>query len=96
MPYINPEYREFLDPAIDHLANALRELECDYPESNVEGNINYAISKLMDSMYRNGGYRAINDAIGVLECVKLEFYRRLAAPYEDVKAKQNGDVYGQN
>jgi hypothetical protein len=31
--------------------------------------------------------------IGVLECAKLELYRRVAAPYEDAKCEDNGDVY---
>ena len=31
--------------------------------------------------------------VGVLECAKLELYRRLAAPYEDLKIEDNGDVY---
>lgn len=30
---------------------------------------------------------------GVLRCAQLEFYRRVLAPYEDKKRKQNGDVY---
>lgn len=38
-------------------------------------------------------YQTINDIIGALEGAKLEFYRRVAAPYEDQKIKQNGDVY---
>ena len=29
----------------------------------------------------------------MLECAKLELYRRVAAPYEDEKIDQNGDVY---
>lgn len=33
------------------------------------------------------------DALGALECCKLEFYRRVAAPYEDSKIISNGDVY---
>jgi hypothetical protein len=39
------------------------------------------------------GYAEINEVVGVLECCKLELYRRLAAPYEDTKIKENGDVY---
>ena len=31
--------------------------------------------------------------VGVLECAKLELYRRMAAPYEDEKIEDNGDVY---
>lgn len=30
---------------------------------------------------------------GAIECAKLEFYRRVAAPYEDKKIAENGDVY---
>lgn len=33
------------------------------------------------------------DIQGALECCKLEFYRRVAVPYEDRKIKLNGDVY---
>ncbi len=31
--------------------------------------------------------------MGALEGSKLEFYRRIAAPYENKKMKENGDVY---
>lgn len=37
-------------------------------------------------------YKHINDICGVLEAVKAEFYRRVAAPYEDLKIKENKDV----
>jgi len=35
----------------------------------------------------------INEVIGVLECAKLELYRRVAAPYEERKRIENGEVY---
>ena len=35
----------------------------------------------------------IGDVVNAMECAKLEFYRRVAAPYEDTKIKENGDVY---
>ena len=38
-------------------------------------------------------YEHLNAAIGALEACKLELYRRLVVPYEDVKIEQNGDVY---
>ena len=62
-----------------------------------EGELNYAITMLAQRwMNRHGGlsYANINAVVGVLECAKQEFYRRLAAPYEDEKARLNGDVYG--
>jgi len=30
--------------------------------------------------------------MGVLECVKQEFYRRRAVPYEEEKIEENGDI----
>ena len=34
-----------------------------------------------------------NEVLGVLESAKLEYYRRVIAPYEDGKLKVNGDVF---
>lgn len=48
------------------------------------------------AMHSPDGYATNNaeaDALGALECCKLEFYRRVAVPYEDGKIKTNGDVY---
>ena len=60
------------------------------------GQLNFAITRLIDDyLHRRGGvrYLHINEVIGVLECAKLELYRRIAAPYEDSKIAENGDVY---
>lgn len=59
------------------------------------GELNYVLTILVKSYiaHHGGRYQQINDAIGALECCKLELYRRLAAPYEDTKIKSNGDVY---
>ena len=46
--------------------------------------------------FRGLDYSNINEAIGALECAKLELYRRVAAPYEDTKIAENGDVYPAN
>jgi len=62
--------------------------------SNV-GELNFIISTIIDEYLGIKGlsYEGINTAIGVLECVKLELYRRIAAPYEDTKMQDNGEVY---
>lgn len=39
------------------------------------------------------GFSDLAEAIAALECAKLELYRRLAAPYEDGKIVDNGDVF---
>ncbi len=64
------------------------------PES--AGELNYAITRLVDDyLAAKGGlrYAHVNEAVGALECAKLELYRRLAAPYEDRKRAETGDVY---
>lgn len=38
-------------------------------------------------------YQIFNEVVGCLECCKQEFYRRIMAPYEDQKLKDNGDVF---
>jgi hypothetical protein len=34
----------------------------------------------------------INRAVGVWECIKLEFYRRVGARCEDSKIRESGDM----
>ncbi len=59
------------------------------------GELNYIITLLVrDYVDRKGlSYQHINDVLGALEGAKLEFYRRVAAPYENEKLQANGDVY---
>ena len=64
-------------------------------EKNRAGMMNYCISTLISKTLSAHGtnYALINELIGVLECAKLELYRRVASPYEDTKVQENGDVY---
>ncbi len=59
------------------------------------GELNYCITTLVGMYWETNGarYQQINDVLGALEGAKLEFYRRIVAPYEDQKIKENGDVY---
>lgn len=59
------------------------------------GDLNFLITSEIDEYlsYKGLCYDHINEVIGVLECAKLELYRRIAAPYEDQKIEENGDVY---
>jgi len=88
MPYIAQEDRPLLDKLALTLASALH-------EPKLAGKLNYTITSLIDHLYLNRpfGYTELNTIVGVLECVKLELYRRVGAPYEDEKKKENGDVY---
>ena len=85
MPYIKKELREILDLPIKTLSNQI----------NTTGSLNYCITKLcLDFLNRAIiNYTSLNEIIGVLECAKLEFYRRMLNLYEDKKRLENGDVY---
>lgn len=87
MPYIKPESRVKYEKVLDELIGILKSL----PADEVDGELNYVVTKILKQIYPVR-YFQINKAIGVLECVKLEFYRRVAAPYEDKKIKESGDV----
>lgn len=84
MPYIKQERRAALLTGYD-----------DRNESpSVAGELNFNITFLINEYFRDHhNYQGINDIIGALEGAKLEFYRRVAAPYEDTKIVENGDVY---
>lgn len=96
MPYIDKNKRHVLDEAINNIHHKLAELELDYAEiNNHEGNLNYIITRLLMLSYGNSSatcYTNINSAIGLLECAKLEMYRKVAAPYEQQKEFENGEV----
>ena len=94
MPYIVDRKRRALDPAIDELMTALRGLQLDDENDNLEGNLNYVVSTILSRLY-NGGYRDINAAMGLLASIQAEYYRKHAAPVENQKEHDNGPVYGQ-
>ena len=87
MPYIKPENRKKYDKIIDELTSILK----SFPHQEVDGELNYVITKIIKEVYPLRYYH-INKVMGVLECIKQEYYRRIVGPYEDKKIKENGDV----
>jgi ribosomal protein S3AE len=87
LPYIKSEKRKKYEKIIQELVSILKSL----PPEEVDGDLNYVVTRLLKEVYPLR-YFHINKAVGVLECIKLEFYRRVAAPYEDLKIKESGDV----
>lgn len=85
MPYIDPHRRTDIDPR----------QRARLDRAGTAGELNFQLTVLCDQFIldEGGNYAAINSAIGALECAKLELYRRIAAPYEDTKIEENGDVY---
>ncbi len=85
MPYIEPHRRKVFNGNITNLNRALATSD-GHP-----GELNYVITSLLMGTHPEG-YSDYNKLIGVLECVKLEMYRRATAPYEDYKMVENGDL----
>lgn len=89
MPYIDSSSRKDFD-------DARRQLEMTIVKRGISnGELNYLIT-LLGNMYLDAhgkSYNTVSDVIRAMECAKLEFYRRVAAPYEDKKIEENGDVY---
>lgn len=80
MPYLDQAIRASLD---------------DGRKAQKGGELNYLISKLINDFVAMRGlsYSVINEAIGALECAKLEAYRKVAGNYEDKKEIENGTVW---
>jgi len=88
MPYIKPERREMMMS----LLQLDTPPEGEYDLEVTEGDLNFLITTICMST-NPSSYADYNALIGMLECCKLEMYRRAVAPYEDKKIKENGDVY---
>jgi hypothetical protein len=80
MPYIEGYKRVSLEPSVT---------------AGSSGELNFVITQVIKDYLRFNGldYDSINDVLGALEGAKLEFYRRVAVPYENGKMSENGDVY---
>lgn len=87
MPYIKPGRRIQLGHRRDG------------DDAKSAGELNYLLTQEALRYYENakrgdsGNYCVMNTIMGAFESAKAEFYRRVVAPYEDVKRVENGDVY---
>jgi hypothetical protein len=97
MPYVKPQLRTALDPAIGDLARAIVDAARDLPdETGYAGLLNYACTsvaiQVVEGRFGKIRYGTIATVTGVFKNVADEFYRRVAAPYEDRQIAENGDV----
>ena len=87
MPYINSMRQIYLECGI----------ECDRETPKTSGELTFLLTTIikeyLNQTDKEPNFQTLNEIIGSLECTKLEFYRRMVAPYEDQKIKENGDVY---
>jgi|TARA_B100000315_G_scaffold150591_1_gene139344 hypothetical protein len=87
MPYIDKKRRIKYEKGLKEVLNMLNKVS----NENVDGELNYVISMILKGLYKPSYYN-YNRAIGVLESIKLEYYRREIAAYENKKIKENGDI----
>jgi hypothetical protein len=97
MPYVKPDIRAALDPAIGELSDRILEIVKDMPEETAfAGVLNYACTtlamRIVESRFGRVRYGIIATVTGVFRNVGDEFYRRVAAPYEDEQIGKSGDL----
>ncbi len=97
MPYIVAEQRQVLNSAIDELAGRIVRLAAaDGADGAFTGLLNYACTRLALLVVRRRfgrlRYWLIAALTGTFKNIADEFYRRLAAPYEDRQLAKSGDV----
>ena len=84
MPYIKKEKRDKLVK--------IAELMCEF-DVRADGDLNYILFKYFKMGYYDSfSYNGIKNYCGELRQCATEIERRILAPYEDQKRKENGDV----
>jgi len=80
MPYIRQDVRTALD-------------EGGVPRD--AGELAYVLSQVVDEYLSHVivNYAKHAEVVGVLETLKLEYYRRFTGPYEDQKREENGEAF---
>ena len=87
MPYIKREDRGKYNGYIRNITNIISR----YTSRAKYGQLNYIITKILLGTNPER-YDDYNSLIGVLECAKLELYRRQIAIYEEEKIVENGEI----
>lgn len=82
MPYIEERRRLAVKPNVPSPAQGA-------------GELNFQLTTLLNAYTAQNGlcYQTIADVLSSCDGAAREFYRRVAAPYEDSKIAANGDVY---
>ena len=92
MPYINRDERSEINVAVDSLVDAILS---GSGGGIPMGRMNYAITRLCHMLLIEKGplsYTKLSTVRAVIQDVNDEFYRKVFAPYEDLKRGENGSV----
>jgi hypothetical protein len=85
MPYIDKQIRPVFDNQIEDLSRLIK----------TPGELTYVLYRLCIGYPANHSgrkYQFFAEIAGALMNTYQEFYRRIIAPYEDEKIRENGDV----
>lgn len=83
MPYIKEERRTLFANLVWRIINNISQ----------PGDLCYCVYKMMKGLSDNDpNFKNMSSLIAEIESAKLEFYRKVVAPYEDKKIEENGDV----
>ena len=91
MPYILTQDRD----RYDHLIKSILVEFQDLTDDQVKGHLNYIIYSIIYKHIQQRGmkYARLQDLIGgTLTSCQQELYRKVMAPYEDIKEKENGPI----
>jgi hypothetical protein len=87
MPYITQDDRKHYTGSLDDLTDDIEEM------GPVSGHVTYILYMIVARWFKKQpSYSTICKIRGCLIGTLAEFDRRIAAPYEDKKIKENGDV----
>ncbi len=91
MPYIDDRDKTVYDQGLNEITDAFARVGAS------DGDLNYVLTKVAMAwlLYHQPPYNYTlrGKVLLAFEAAKLEFYRRVMAPYEDRKREENGDVY---
>ncbi len=93
MPYIDQRSRQKFEKPLADLFAAI-DADGVHPY-DMAGVLNYLLTRILfeQADQHAPSYAMYNMLIGVLECCKQEFYRRMVVPHENRKRDQNGEVF---
>lgn len=90
MPYIKKKNRKRIDPFLDPLIRRIDTLTAK-GQANTGFTV-YVFYKLLKEIYGPGNFEIKSNALKALDAAGKEYYRKIMAPYEDRKEKENGPI----
>jgi len=88
MPYLREENKVYFDKLLERLR------KCAIANG---GELNFLFTEIINQFHVTNSkrYETMNTVVGALESCKVEYQRRIVAPYEDKKIQENGEVFSE-